>query len=75
MFSAFWALDIAPTLDVLVLFFFRQTTISLWLGHFSYNRNYWNYYHKAKSGQRKLVQKSPPFIFYYFNVTYKTGRD
>ena len=21
-------------------FFFRQTTISLWLGHFSYNRNY-----------------------------------
>ena len=25
---------------------------------------------KAKSGQRKLVQKGPLFIFYYFNVTY-----
>ena len=48
------------------LVFFRQTTISLWLGHFSYNRNYQNYYHKAKFGQRKLVQKGPPFKFFIF---------
>ena len=48
-----------PTIRV----FFRQPTISLLLGHFSYNRNY---YHKAKSGQRKLVQKGPPFIFHFF---------
>ena len=31
---------------------------------------------KAKSGQQKLRAKGPPFIFFYFfNVTYKTGRD
>ena len=31
---AFWALDIAPTLDVPVLFFLFQPTISLWMVHF-----------------------------------------
>ena len=29
---------------------------------------------KAKSGQCKLTAKGPPFIFYFFKVTYKTGR-
>ena len=29
----------------------------------------------AKSGQWKLSAKGPPFIFYLFYVTYKTGRD
>ena len=33
VFSAFWAIDIAPTLDVPVLFLF-QLTISLWMVHF-----------------------------------------
>ena len=33
VFCAFWALDIAPTLDVPVLFLF-QLTISLWMVHF-----------------------------------------
>ena len=28
-----------------------------------------------KSGQGKLSPKVPPFIFYFFKVTYKTGRD
>ena len=67
----------SPTITVarFFSFFFRQTTISFWLVHFSYIRNYENYYHKAKSGQRKLVQKAFPFQFYFLNVTYKTGRD
>ena len=30
---------------------------------------------QAKSGQWKLSAKGPPFIFYLFYVTYKTGRD
>ena len=30
---------------------------------------------QAQSGQGKLSAKGPPFIFYFFNVTYKTGRD
>ena len=30
---------------------------------------------KAKSGQRNLSAKGPPFMFYFFNVTYKTERD
>ena len=30
---------------------------------------------QAKSGQGKLSAKGPPFIFYFFNVTYKTVRD
>ena len=29
----------------------------------------------ANSGQRKLSAKSPPFMFPFFNVTYKTERD
>ena len=56
------------------LVFFRQTTISLWLGHFSYNRSYSNYYHKAKCGQRKLVQKGPPFhiLLFYRSLQNRT---
>ena len=30
---------------------------------------------QAKSGQWKFSAKGPPFIFYLFYVTYKTGRD
>ena len=30
---------------------------------------------KAKSGQCKLSAKGPPFHFYFFKVTYKTGRN
>ena len=30
---------------------------------------------QAKSGQWKLSAKGPPFIFYLFHVTCKTGRD
>ena len=29
---------------------------------------------EAKYGQGKLSPKGPPFIFYFFKVTYKTGR-
>ena len=30
---------------------------------------------QAKTGERNLRAKGPPFIFLFFNVTYKTGRD
>ena len=70
MLCAFWALDIAPTLDVLVLFFFRRH-ISHWSVHFlgTFLKP-----PKAKSGQGKRSAKGPPFIFYFFKETYKTGR-
>ena len=48
VFSRRFSREKCPTLTVASFFvffsfFFRQTTISLWLGHFSYNRNYYNY--------------------------------
>ena len=30
---------------------------------------------QVKSGQDKLSRKGPPFIFYFYNVNNKTGRD
>ena len=74
IFSRRFSSDKSPNITV-ASFFYHQTTISLWLGHFSYNLNHSNYYHKAKSGQRNLVQKGPPIsFFYFFNVTYKMTR-
>ena len=70
MFCAFWAWDMAPTLDVLVLLFFRLQS-SHWSVHFleTILKPL-----EAKSRQGKLSPKGPPFIFYFFKETYKTGR-
>ena len=41
VFSRRFSSEKCPTITVASFFsFFRQTTISLWLGHFSYNRNF-----------------------------------
>ena len=64
----------APTWDVPVLFFlfFRQTTeLIAYVPLFTETDKTI----QAKSGQWKLSAKGPPFIFYLFHVTYKTGRD
>ena len=69
IFSRRFSSEKSPNITVASFLFYRQTTISLWLGHFSYNLNYSNYYHKAKSGQRNLVQKGPPFSFFFTFLT------
>ena len=64
----------APTWDdpVLFFFFFRQTTeLIAYVPLFTETDKTT----QAKSGQWKLSAKGPPFIFYLFYVTYKTGRD
>ena len=73
MFCAFSALEIAPTLDVLLLFFL-QTTILTLIGPLFRNNPETTKPLKAKSRQGKRSPKGPPFIFYFFKETYKTGR-
>ena len=70
MFCAFWALDIALTLDVLVLFVRPQT--SSCMCHFLQKLLKLL---RPSPANAILVQRVPPFIFYLFYVTYKTGRD
>ena len=63
-----------PTITVanFFSFFFRQTTeLIAYVPLFTETDKTT----QAKSGQWKLSAKGPPFIFYLFNVTYKTGRD
>ena len=60
-----------PTIRV--IFFFLQTTNLTLIGPFLKKKI--SETTKAKSGQGKLSAKGPPFSFYFFNVTYKTGRD
>ena len=75
VFYAFWALDMAPTLDVLVLFlFFFRLQSSHWSVHFLQS---WilSRAPEAKSAQGKLYSKGSPLsFFYFFKKTYKTGR-
>ena len=53
-------------------FFFRQTTeLIAYVPLFTETDKTT----QAKSGQWKLSAKGPPFHFYLFYVTYKTGRD
>ena len=59
VFCAFWALDIAPTLDVPVLFFL-QTTILTLIGPLFINNP------ETTWGQGRLSPKGPPFIFSLF---------
>ena len=65
----------APTWDVPVLFFSSDYNLTLIEPLFLQSKLLKLLAKEAKSGQRKLVQKGPPFIFYFFTVTYKTGRD
>ena len=60
---AFWALDIAPTLDVPVLFLF-QPTISLWMVHFSYNLCSFVQLIFWEAGDRGFDSRTKPQIFY-----------
>ena len=66
----------AQTLDVFPsCFLSRQTTILTLIGPLFLQQKLLKLLRpKAKSGQRKLSAKGPPFIFYYFKETYKTGR-
>ena len=60
----------APTLDVLVLFLFRQTTECMRSGHFFYRTTKRL---ERQADTHKLVQRNP-FVYSIFNVRYKTGR-
>ena len=63
MFYTFSALDIAPTLDVLVLFFFRQTTeLIAYVPLFTETDKFT----QAKFHQCKLTAKGPSFRFLPF---------
>ena len=67
---ASWALDIAPTLDVPVLFFFRLQS-SHWSVHFL---QFCAEHLRPSPPKANFTPKGPPFIFYFFKETYKTGR-
>ena len=57
------------------LIFFRQTTILTLIGPLFLQQKLLKLLRpNANSGQRKLSAKDPPFIFYFFEETYKTGR-
>ena len=57
------------------LVFFRQTTILTLTGPLFLQQKLLKLLRpKAKSGQRKLSAKGPPFHFYFFKETYQTGR-
>ena len=67
VFYAFWALDMAPTWDVPVLFFF-QLTISLWVVHFSYNFcSSFIFVHLSSSTQPESVGSNPALNHKFFN--------
>ena len=90
---AFWDLDIAPTLDVPVLFLvgafsFKEKSPTITVASFFFfffvrpqsSSRMYHFLQKLLSSLRlsstnaNLLQRVPPFVFYLFYVTYKTGR-
>ena len=68
--GAFSFKEKSPTITV-ASFFFRQTTeLIAYVPLFTETDKFT----QAKFHQYKLTAKGPPFVFYLFYVTYKTGR-
>ena len=71
--GAFSFKEKSPTITVASFFsfFFRQTTeLIAYVPLFTETDKFT----QAKFDQCKLTAKGPPFVFYLFYVTYKTGR-
>ena len=73
LFGAFSFKEKSPTITVAIFFlFFRQTTEPSRMYHFLQKLIRLL---RPSQANGNLVQRVPPFIFYLFYVTYKTGRD
>ena len=69
--GAFSFKEKSPTITVASFFFFRQTTeLIAYVPLFTETDKFT----QAKFDQCKLTAKGPPFVFYLFYVTSKTGR-